>query len=98
MRMDSHENVPVKHPAPILFRLRGDEEKGRQGDMETARRLCCRGFLLVSPSPCLLVFFQRCCCVACLLALLFMPAAARAAERGTRERTFVRALEVFDAA
>jgi tetratricopeptide (TPR) repeat protein len=50
------------------------------------------------PAPGLLVFFQRVFCLAGLLALLLTPAVARASEPGARERTFVRALEIFDAA
>jgi tetratricopeptide (TPR) repeat protein len=88
-----------KRPVPRLFSAPGgDKEQGRQGDKENDQRLCRRSFLLVSPTPCLLVFFQKCCCFACLLVLPFMPAAARASEAGSRERTFVRALELFDAA
>src|SRR6516165_3957870 len=78
--------------------LEEGKETGRHRARENARRRSRPSSLLVSPSPCLLVFLQRGLALVGALALTLVPAPARASEAGSRERTFLRALEVFDTA
>src|SRR5260221_14497202 len=48
----------MNHCAHATKNATADKERGRQGDKETFRRRSRPHFLLVSPSPCLLVFIQ----------------------------------------